>query len=137
MQVLRAGVEDALSGRGRLLLLTGDAGIGKTRTAEEIATYARERGAQVLWGRCVEEEGAPAFWPWVQVLRRAIRALDVDSLPVALGLSGPDIAAIVPELGQRLDDLPPAAGLESPQTRFRCFDSIAGFLGRLSRRTCW
>ena len=56
-------------GRGRLVLLVGEPGIGKTRTAEELATYARVRGARVLWGRCHEGEGAPAYWPWVQALR--------------------------------------------------------------------
>ena len=52
MDELRAGLEDALSGRGRLLMLVGEPGIGKTRTSEEFATYAGLRNAQVLWGRC-------------------------------------------------------------------------------------
>ncbi|NIV26901.1 MAG: protein kinase, partial [Gammaproteobacteria bacterium] len=69
VQELRAGLEDALSGKGRILLLVGEPGIGKTRTAEELATYATLRGAQVLWGRCYEGEGAPAYWPWVQIIR--------------------------------------------------------------------
>ncbi len=134
MQLLRAGVEDAGSGRGRLLLLIGEPGIGKTRTAEELATYARERGAQVLWGRCVDEEGAPAFWPWAQVLRAAIRDLDSDSLRHALGPGGPDIAEIVPEVRERLPELPPASRLDSPQARFRLFDGVARCFEHLGRR---
>ena len=50
---------------------SGEPGIGKTRTAEEIGAVARRRGAIVLTGRCYEGEGAPAFWPWVQILRAA------------------------------------------------------------------
>ncbi len=55
MGELKACLEDALSGRGRLVTLVGEPGIGKTRTAQELATYAGLRSAQVLWGRCYEE----------------------------------------------------------------------------------
>src|SRR3990170_1270655 len=54
MDELRAGLGGALSGRGRLLMLVGEPGIGKTRTSEEAATHARLRSVQVLWGRCYE-----------------------------------------------------------------------------------
>src|SRR5919206_4573739 len=69
MEQLLAGLEDALAGRGRLLMLVGEPGIGKTRTAQELLTYARLRGARVLAGRSFEGEGAPAYWPWVQMAR--------------------------------------------------------------------
>jgi predicted ATPase len=49
---LRAGFEEALAGRGRLYLITGEPGIGKTRLAEELSSSAQEQGASVLWGRC-------------------------------------------------------------------------------------
>ena len=52
--------------RARLVMLVGEPGIGKTRTTQELATYARMRGAQVLWGRTHESAGAPPYWPWVQ-----------------------------------------------------------------------
>ena len=48
---LKGCLEDALSGRGRLVMLVGEPGIGKSRTAQELTTYAGLRGAQVLWGR--------------------------------------------------------------------------------------
>ena len=66
---LTRSLEDAISGRGRLFLLTGEPGIGKSRLAEELARHARDRGALVLIGRCWEAGGVPAFWPWVQSLR--------------------------------------------------------------------
>ena len=69
MGELGAAVEDALAGRGRLAMLVGEPGIGKTRTAQQLAVVAGQRGAQVLWGWCYEAEGAPPFWPWVQPLR--------------------------------------------------------------------
>ena len=61
---LKGSLEETLSGRGRLVMLVGEPGIGKTRTAQELATYAGLRGAQVLWGRSYEEQGVPPYWPW-------------------------------------------------------------------------
>ena len=61
---LEANVAEAVAGRGRLVMLAGEPGIGKTRTAEELGMLAEHQGAQVLWGRCYEEEGAPPYWPW-------------------------------------------------------------------------
>jgi hypothetical protein len=62
--------EDTLAGRGGLFLLVGGAGIGKTRLCDELTRLAEERGLQPLWGRCWETGGAPAYWPWIQILAR-------------------------------------------------------------------
>ncbi|MEU6430494.1 BTAD domain-containing putative transcriptional regulator [Microbispora sp. NPDC046973] len=56
-------------GRGGVLLVTGEPGIGKTRLAQLAAEEAEARGVTVIWGRCVEAEAAPPFWPWLQALR--------------------------------------------------------------------
>src|SRR6266852_3313724 len=69
MEVLLAGLEDAVAGRGRLVVIAGEPGIGKSRLADEFAAKAKARGVQVLWGRCWEAGGAPAYWPWVHSLR--------------------------------------------------------------------
>ena len=63
MAELMSALDDALSGQGRLVMLVGEPGIGKTRTTQELASYAEQQGAQVLWGRCYEETGAPPYWP--------------------------------------------------------------------------
>ncbi|HLM30841.1 MAG TPA: AAA family ATPase [Solirubrobacterales bacterium] len=83
LEEMRAVLEDALHGQGRLLLLTGDPGIGKTRTAEQLATYARVRGARVHWGRCHQGEGAPPYWPFTEAIRDYIAEAD----PVGLQCS--------------------------------------------------
>ena len=62
LRELKAGLEAAISGRGRLCLLAGEPGIGKTRLATEIATEASLREAEVLWGRCWEGGGAPPIF---------------------------------------------------------------------------
>src|SRR5205814_1700381 len=82
IETLRNLFEEAAAGRGRMVLLSGEAGIGKTRTANELATYASSRGAEVLVGRCYEGEGAPAYWPWIQVLRAYVRGRDPAELPL-------------------------------------------------------
>ncbi len=128
MDELRAGLEDALSGRGRLLMLVGEPGIGKTRTSEEFATYAGLRSTQVLWGRCYEGEGAPAYWPWVQVIRSYVHDRDPQELASEMGPGAADIAQVVSEVRERLPGLPAPPALEPEQARFRLFDSITTFL---------
>ena len=110
MGELKACLEDALSGRGRLVTLVGEPGIGKTRTAQELATYAGLRGAQVLWGRCYEGQGVPSYWPWVQAIRSYVREREPEQLRSEMGAGAADIAEIVSDVRERLPDLehPPA-----------------------------
>jgi class 3 adenylate cyclase len=133
MDELRATLEEALSGRGRLVLLVGEPGIGKTRTAEEFTTYARLRKAQVLWGRCYEGEGAPAYWPWVQAIRSYVHDRDPKQLLSELGSAAPDIAQVVSEVRERLPGLVPPPPMSPEQARFRLFDGITTFLRNASR----
>ena len=95
MGELKAALEDALSGRGRMLTLVGEPGIGKTRTAQELATYAGMRGVQVLWGRCYEDRGMPPYWPWVQAIRNYVRDAEPEELRSEMGTGAVDIAEIV------------------------------------------
>src|SRR6202007_3232633 len=99
---LKAALDDALSGHGRLVALVGEPGIGKTRTATELATYAALRQCQVLWGRCYEGGGAPPYWPWVQVLRAYVREQPLERLRSELGTGAAQIAEVVSELRERL-----------------------------------
>jgi eukaryotic-like serine/threonine-protein kinase len=59
------------------MLVAGEPGIGKTRLVESLASTAPSVGANVLWGRSWEGEGAPAFWPWVQVIPSYMEQCDV------------------------------------------------------------
>jgi len=83
LAALRGWLEEARAGRGRVVVCGGEAGIGKTRLAQEFAGGALAAGATVVWGRCVEGEGAPVYWPWRQVLK----ALKADT-SVLTGASG-------------------------------------------------
>ena len=130
---LMAGLDDAFAGRGRLFLVVGEPGIGKSRLAQEVMRHARARGARVLVGRCWEAGGAPAYWPWVQALRAAVRDTDSAALLAHLGAGAAQLAQIVPELRQRFPDLPEPPALESEVARFRLFDATAEFLGNISQ----
>ena len=99
-----AAIEHALAGDGALLLLSGEAGIGKTRIAQTIAQSSAVKGARVAWGRAWEAGGAPPFWPWVQIFR-------------ALGMVEDPFAA---------DDR--AGGDSLPHARFAKFDRAARWL---------
>jgi len=87
-----------LAGRRQIVLISGEAGIGKTTCAEAVAESAEKQGALVLWGRCHEEAGAPPYWPWVQILRAYVDAASLDDVRLHLGAALHDIAALVPEL---------------------------------------
>ncbi len=134
LAVLDGALAEAIAGRGRVALLVGEPGIGKTRTAEEVAKRARRAGAAVRVGRCFDGEGAPAFWPWVQVLRACFEDGDGAALAADLGAGAADVAELVPGLRERLPELPRAPALEGEQARFRLFDSITGYLTRAAAR---
>jgi DNA-binding SARP family transcriptional activator len=131
---LLAALGDALSVGGRLVVVGGEPGIGKSRLAEELARCAGAGGAEIHWGRCWEEEGAPPYWPWVQVLRACVRGRGTEQLADELGTGAADVAELVPDVRQRLPELPaPVESADPQQARFRLFDAVAGFLTRASR----
>ena len=115
LSALLGALEDALSGRGRLVLLAGEPGVGKSRLADELAVRASARGARVLFGRCWEGGGAPAYWPWVQ----ALRALD----------SG----AAEADLSPLLSETPQPSLVESEGARFRLLEGATALLQTAAR----
>ena len=127
LERLREAVDGALAGRGSLQLLVGEPGIGKTRAAEELATYARVSGARVHWGRCREDEGAPAYWPWVQAIRSYARDADPVALAWQLGAGAAEVAQLIPEVAEKLD-IEPATRSDSEEARFRLFDSVTSLM---------
>jgi class 3 adenylate cyclase len=132
LEQMRAAVDEAIAGRGRMLQVMGEPGIGKTRTTEELTTYAKVNGARVHWGRCREDDGAPAYWPWVQAIRSFVREADPVGLAWQMGGGAAEIAQLVPEVAERLDIEPASAG-DSEEARFRLFDSVTSFLVAAAR----
>jgi hypothetical protein len=84
---LRSAVDAAAGGAGGVVLLAGEAGMGKTALAAEAVSYAKAHGAAAVWGTCWEGDGAPGFWPWIQVTR-TLAADDAAGQAVLAALTG-------------------------------------------------
>jgi hypothetical protein len=112
MDLLNAALDQASSGHGRQVMLVGEPGIGKTRTAQEFIDQARRAGAQVLWGWRYEDQGAPPYWPWIQPIRQVVQQAQGEQLQAWLGPGASSIAEIVLEVREKLPGLepPPGAG---------------------------
>lgn len=132
LDLLDDGLANARAGRGGFFLLTGVPGIGKTRLAEALGERAEARGMLAIWGRCWENPGAPAYWPWAQALRALIDRRDAASLQRELGGGADWIAEIVPELRDRVTGIEPLGSLRSEQARFAMFAAVSDFLRNVS-----
>ena len=87
-------IGDAAAGRGRVAVMLGEAGIGKTRLAEAAETMARQSGFDVAWGRCSSAD-MPSYWPWRQVLTNLLG--ETDLLDQGRFASQPELFAAVAE----------------------------------------
>ena len=134
LAALRAALERSAAGSLHAVLLAGEPGIGKTRLLAELAREAGTLGTRWLEGRCYEGEGAPAFWPWVQVLRELVADVPASALAAELGPGAADVAELLPELRRRLPRLSRPDDMGSDQARFRVFESITALLGRAAAR---
>jgi predicted ATPase/DNA-binding CsgD family transcriptional regulator len=138
LEQLHERLTAAGAGQGGVMLLAGEPGIGKTRLAEELAARAQHHRALVLWGRCNEGEGAPAFWPWRDAIRSYLRGRDPAGVRTALGTGASDVAQIIPEIAALLPNMISASAAapgvtdsqaaDQAQARFRRFDAVAEFL---------
>src|SRR5581483_4251306 len=132
---LRRGLYDAAAGHGRLFLAVGEPGIGKTRLGDELARLAAARGARVLRGRCWEGGGAPAYWPWTQILRSYLADRPAEAVGREIGADAAGVAQLAGDLPDAVPRVAaPAALPPSEDERFWLFDSTTAFLKRAARR---
>ncbi|HTV99769.1 MAG TPA: BTAD domain-containing putative transcriptional regulator [Streptosporangiaceae bacterium] len=122
----------ARGGLGRVALVAGEPGIGKTRLAEEAARRAAAAGMQVAWGRCHEGDGAPAFWPWAQVVRQLAAELAPGQLAAMLGPSAAALGQLMPELAEPAPPAGPLPIADLGAARFQLNQAVAGLLRRLA-----
>lgn len=129
---LRAALADARAGQGRLVLVGGEMGIGKSRIAYELADEAQAVGMEVLWGWMWEADGAPTFWPWVLIMRSWMATRAPERLRQVLGSDAAVIAQLLPEVAERLPGLPDPPSLKPAEARFRLFDAVTRVLKRVA-----
>jgi len=102
MLVLRRALAEAQGRRGQIVLLSGEAGIGKTRLAQEFAALSAANPVMVLWGRCRQGETPPAYWPWTQILESFAELTDDATLRRIVGPTASRLSLIAPIVGERL-----------------------------------
>ncbi len=130
-----AGPEQGGDERGeRVLMVSGDPGVGKTRLLAEVGARAHEAGTLVLAGRAPEET-LVAFQPFLEALAHYISAAPLDELRANTQAHGAELVRLVPELGRRLPELPPPETGDSETERYRLFEAVVGLLGDLSAAT--
>jgi DNA-binding NarL/FixJ family response regulator len=134
LRLLTEALDHALAGAGRIVLLTGEPGIGKTRTAEQVAAVAQTRGVPVLWGHCHSWAGAPPFWPWTQALGALLEPLNDAALRQALGSNAALLAHVVPEIVSRVMEVPPVDPPDSDARLFRVLAATSATLRHAAER---
>lgn len=127
--VMEKALGKTAEGHGRVVLLAGSAGIGKTRLAQQVTASALRMNFAVHWGRCLEEPGAPPYWPWRQLFRSY---RDHQTAPRADTMSAADLAVIgaaIPDVlaHEAETEIAPRQLLDTAQARFELFDAITRF----------
>ncbi|MBE7518518.1 MAG: AAA family ATPase [Thermoflexaceae bacterium] len=132
MASLREALEAGARGEGRVVLLAGEPGIGKSRLLQELAREAQRLRWQALAGRAYDTEGMPPYLPFVEVLRAACDRASEAAL-AALAAGAPELLPLLPEARTGALDLPASRTLPPAAERFRLFEAVATFLSELAR----
>jgi DNA-binding SARP family transcriptional activator len=119
-------------GKQRVLFVSGEAGIGKTRLAREFSTWVEGQGATVLWGNCYEMSGALPYQPIIDMLSGHIRNSSPEQLRSVLGNGAVDLAKIIPELRIKSPGLPSLEPLGPEVERRNLYNAIAGFFNAIA-----
>jgi DNA-binding winged helix-turn-helix (wHTH) protein/tetratricopeptide (TPR) repeat protein len=130
---LLSGLDDAASRRGRLFLISGEPGVGKTRLADEVAVAADAKQMALLVGHCSEHREAVAYLPFVEILENFTdRVSNMDSLRRAVGEQGPELARLLPKLKNILPELALPPDLPPAQARRQLFNCFCDFAARIA-----
>lgn len=127
--------EMARKGQGQVLLIAGEAGIGKTRLAQEVA--ARVHDAVVLTGHCIETEERSPYHPFIEAGRDYMARTPTSKLRLQLADSAAVLATLLPELYDLIPNLPPLAPLNSDHERLRLMHNLAQFVYRATADRPW
>lgn len=129
-------IEEAITrifeNKGAFILLSGEAGVGKTRLANEAGNGARGQGCLVLTGHCIDMDGAPPYQPLLEQIERAMRLVP-ENLREALGENAPEVAKLMPELRQIYDDIPEPVSLPPDQERRYLLHGVGEYIHRAAR----
>jgi tetratricopeptide (TPR) repeat protein len=130
--ILKAALEQALTGRGSSHAVAGEPGIGKSRLAQELALYAALRGARVIRGGCSDAGDATPYLPFLEALDTCLRELPADAVGSLLGARAPLIARLLPQLLPRLGAGATAATAVVENDRYVLFQAVLDLLRELA-----
>jgi hypothetical protein len=134
--LLNRSLAQARQGVGRVVMITGPAGVGKTRMAAEVAAQAAREGVLTLVGRCYDRDDSVPFIPFVEILEAALGlASSPEAFRGELGGDAPEIARLLPQLRRMFPDLPPPLELPPEQSRRLLFNAVSSFIARTARHT--
>src|SRR5256886_451202 len=125
---LAAALEAARGGDSRTVVVTGDAGLGKTRLAQDVRRLAVESGLVTMWGGCSEVELALPYLPFLEAIGNHLAQADLDTIRARLATGHRELAWLFPQL--ELDE-PPRDPADPVQSKMRLFEAVLALL-----RTC-
>ena len=131
---LGRAVEDARLGRGSLVLVSGEAGVGKTRLTQEVDAEADARGLRVLVGHSTRDEGRAPYLTITEMIEQGmVTPRSPETLRHALGEAAPEIARIAPALRLVVPDIPAPLDLPPEQARRSLWLSMREFIGQAAQ----
>jgi len=136
MSLLKDAVDRAVRCEGGLVLLYGEAGIGKTRLTRELGAYARLRGMRVLYGRCpalFRMDGVPPYILWSEVIKDYLQVCTPEQLYKVIGYYPGEVCKLVPEIKQKLGAIPQSLPISPEHERDRLFEAVSQFATNISK----
>jgi DNA-binding SARP family transcriptional activator len=129
LATLGSALDDAAAGRTVFVLVSGEAGIGKTTLVESIQPVVEQRGWGMHFGRSFEQAGSAPLWPWAQVVRSLLEGRPEGEAERLVGPRAADLGRLVPvELAPDAVSAPSAVAEERRADRLRLFDAVAALL---------
>ncbi|WP_426752958.1 AAA family ATPase [Myxococcus sp. Y35] len=146
LETLRQAVEASLEGKGRACVVSGEAGIGKSRLGTKVVELAEARGARILYGVCYSYEMFTPFFPWKEVLVQLFDLHEGDDVETQVsrlrqgftGLedTGPEwVPVLAGILGLPVEESPLTRDLDARRKNQRVFEVIFQLLEKRSRQT--
>ncbi|HOT90077.1 MAG TPA: tetratricopeptide repeat protein [Anaerolineae bacterium] len=135
VQILRACWEEASAGHGQLAFITGEAGIGKTRLAQQVAAQCHP--PVLLTGHCEDVEGRSAYRLFTEVLRTYLGTVPPEFFDAEARQQLSNFTPLIPEIHQMLPDLPIPPALDPKQEQLRLMTSLTQFIQRATQERTW
>jgi predicted ATPase len=129
LSFLQGQLSRSLSGDGHIVLLSGEAGIGKTRLCQEYRRHVAGDRRPVVWGRCFDGDWTPPFQPWVEALDALSHQLGEERLRDLAGRDASLISRLLP-VRTAEDFEANVSPLSAEEERFRLFDAVVQLLAR-------